>query len=173
MEHDLLVNTLHGLFSEGLIFAHRFGRPEECIELSPEQIENALNEKRNMKEHYYGLTERGGAHWEAFSSPDWENYIDASYGLQDEADIWSGELICMTKKHLEAYFRSLRYYNYDVDENSIRWDIMKPWKATYWKQLPSGHRVRFGYREKESKEDSTIPDPIDQLWYDLLWCEWR
>ncbi len=173
MERPLLVYTMQKLFSDGLIVAHRFNRWDDCFDLTSEQIETALDERQNKKEHYYRLTAKGGKYWEAFASPNWNLYINDSYKLLEDNDIWLGELVCMTNEHLEKYFRSLRYHHYDVDDNSIQWDVIKTWKATYWKELPKGHRIRFRCKNKEKNIDPYVPDPTDQLWYDKLWYHWQ
>lgn len=173
MERPLLVETMQKLFSEGLIVAHKFGQLNDCFNLTTKQIDSALNEKRNRKEHYYRLTTKGGEFWEAFASPNWQYFISGGYELPDDSDLWLGDLTCMKKKHLETYFCSLSYYDYEVDQASIQWDTLKPWEATYWKELPTGHRVRFKCKEKKNEIEPNIPRPINQEWYDKLWCHWR
>lgn len=172
MSRSLLIETMRKFFKKGFIIANRFGNWDEYFELLPEQIETALNEKQDKKEHYYRLTEKGGMYWEAFARPNWDFYISAGYELPDDNDIWVGELICANKNHLETYIQSLRYHEYDIVEDTIQWDALNPWNATYWKELPIGHRIRFKCSEKE--EDKTLDIPrLDQLWYDNLWCYWR
>ena len=173
MSRSLLIETMHKLFKGGLIVAHRFGNWDDTFEFSPHEIDAALNEKQNKKEHYYQLTEKGGSYWEAFACPNWNLYISDGYGLPEDNDIWAGEIACANKDHLEGYFRSLSYHDYDVDENSIQWDLLEPWKATYWKELEAGHRIRFRCREKSMDQNYHIPKPIDQSWYDSLWYNWR
>ena len=83
---------------------------------------------------YYGLTPEGGAQWEAFAAPDWQRYIDASSRLTDDGKgiIW--EVICVDKKWLEAYFKSMCFYDpQDVSLATVEWDYITPWDATYWK----------------------------------------
>jgi hypothetical protein len=173
MARSLLVNTMEKLFFDGLIVAQRFEHWEENFVLTSEQIETALDERQNIKEHYYRLTAKGGEYWESFASPNWNYYINAGFELPEDNAIWHGELICTTKEHLEKYFQSLRTYNYEVDEGTIQRDEIKPWGATYWKKLPIGHRIRFQCKDKENEIDFKVPDPINQAWYDNLWCYWR
>ncbi|MCK5217921.1 hypothetical protein KAR10_00255 [bacterium] len=173
MSRPLLVETMQKLFSEGLIVARRFDHWNDCFVFTAEQIETALDERQDKKEHYYCLTTKGGEHWEAFAFPEWNYYIDVGYELSEDDDLWIGELICSNKDHLKTYFHSLSYYKYDVVGKSIQWDILEPWKATYWKELPIGHRIRFHCRKKEHNSDPHVPSQIDQLWYDKLWYQWR
>jgi hypothetical protein len=173
MDRPLLINTMETLFSGGLIIAHRFDHWDDCLVLSYEQIDTVLDERQNKKEHYYRLTEKGGKYWETFASPNWNYYIDAGYELPDDNAIWHGELICKTKEHLEKYFLSLRSHNYEVYAESIRRDVLRPWEATYWKKLQTGHRIRFKCKDKENEKDFNTPGTINQEWYDRLWCHWR
>jgi hypothetical protein len=173
MDRQLLVNTLEKLFSDGLIVAHRFDHWDDCFVLSSKNIEIALDERQNNKEHFYRLTAKGGDYWEAFASPNWNFYISAGYELPEDNDIWHGELICTTKEHLEKYFQSLCAHDYEVDVKSIQLDVLEPWAATYWKELPIGHRIRFKCKDMETKIDPNTPEQINQEWYDSLWCNWR
>ena len=106
-----LVETLHQLISSGLIYAES---EVGGFISTHQQIERALNERGwevdliNGKTimHYYGLTQEGGAQWEAFAAPNWQRYIDASSRLTDDREgiIW--EVICADKDWLERYFES-------------------------------------------------------------------
>jgi hypothetical protein len=170
MERPLLVDTMQWLFSEGLIVAHKFGQPNDCFNLTTEQIDSALNEKRNMKEHYYCLTTKGSELWEAFASPRWDNYITECYEpINDTKE--KCILMCSQKGRLESQLNSLRYYEYEIEDDSIMWDIEEPWQATYWKQLAIGHRVSFVFKYKD--KDYSLPNPLNRCWYDKLWCRWR
>jgi hypothetical protein len=172
MSRSLLIETMRKLFKEGLITAHRFGKWNDAFELSPVEIETALNEKQNIKEHFYRLTKKGGIYWEAFARPNWNLYVSAGYEIPEENNIWTGEIACANKGHLEGYFRLLSHHDYDVDENTIQWDVFGPWDATYWKELPLGHRLRFRCHEKEKGQDHPTP-PLSQCWYNNLWYQWR
>jgi hypothetical protein len=178
MSRSLLVDTMHKLFLDGLIIAHRGGEWNDSCIIGPDQIEAALDERYPLEEiqerYYYGLTEKGGEYFEAFASPNWSFYIDCSFEMpeDDKEYIWAGEIICMTKTHLENYFKSLSFYQYDIDTKTVQWDLLEPWKATYWKELPTGHQVRFRCKDKELI-DPALPRPIDQTWYDKLWYQWQ
>jgi len=177
MSRILLVDTMHKLFLDGLIIAHRGDDWNESRVLEPEQIKAALEERDALheiqKRYYYGFTKKGGEYWEAFAAPNWNYYIDCGFELpeDDNEDMWSGELICMTKEHLERYFKSLQHCQYDINTKTVEWDFLKPWTATYWKELPIGHRVRFRCKEKEVMIDQSCSH--DRLWYEKLWCRWK
>jgi hypothetical protein len=175
MERSLLVETMNKLFLDGLIAAHMYGDWEGLYDLSFEKIESALAEKEVRKAHYYGLTAKGGAYWEAFASPNWEYFIDESAEPMEDSDIWIQELVCMNKECLETYFRSCwrNDPHHDVDESSIQWDVLHPWKATYWKELSVGHRVRLRYTYRQEICGPHAAYSIDREWYDRQWYTWR
>ena len=54
-----------------------------------------------QKVTYYGLTQEGGAQWEAFAAPDWQRYITASFGCLEDHEDSMGEMICADKDWLE------------------------------------------------------------------------
>lgn len=156
-----LVETFYRLLSLGLIYAEN-----ESIGFisTEEQIELVLDEPRgvgfyNPKLHtYYGLTQVGGAQWEAFAAPDWQKFIDGGHLFSDEYvdGIW--ELICADKEWLKRYIESLFYGGpKEVNLESVQWDYIAPWQATYWKQLDGGHRVRFHERENTEAVFSSPP----------------
>ena len=102
-----LVETLYRLLSSGLIYA----KNEEIGFISTaEQIELTLDEPKRWigipvderKVTYYGLTQEGGAQWEAFAAPDWQKYITASFQLADDGEYEMWELICGNKDWRKA-----------------------------------------------------------------------
>lgn len=171
MDRALLIETMQKLFSEGLITTNRLDDIEDDFVFTKGQLESALSEKLQKDQHYYCLTKKGGQYWEAFASPDWNYYIDSGFQPIENDEYWLGELICSKKDHLENYFNSLCYYQYDVDKNSIQRDTLEPWEATYWKELPMGYRIRFRCLQKEINYDSR--EPIETSWYDHKWYRWR
>ena len=177
MPRELLIETLHKLFIEGLIVATENRNYDNLLQLDPEQIEIALSEDqstRKSKKYHYQLTHKGGEYWEAFANPNWNLFIDACHEEpDDDSDIWNGEIICPNKRHLESYYESVSYYDYNVIEGTEKVDTVEPWQATYWKEIPIGHRIKFKGYEKIKEEDYKTPKPIDQLWYDHLWYQWR
>jgi hypothetical protein len=94
---------------------------------------------------YYGLTAAGGAAWEEVARPDWDRYIDSSFGIDPD----EGEVICADPARAEGFVFS-PYQEHPPLADSLRRDRLEPWPATYWKTLPSGHRIAFRY-------DSTRP----------------
>jgi hypothetical protein len=164
LDRDGVIRTLSKLFAEDLIAAYQYGRFDFGKEkllgaLTPAQISLTLKEaglrkviasvptKAMTPRTYYCLTAKGGATWEAFAAPNWNRFIDdsattVSFDLEGG---WIEEVICADRELLERYFHSLKRLKDGVVESSIVWDEMRPWQATYWKELPVGYRVRLRY----------------------------
>jgi hypothetical protein len=159
-----LVDTLERLVGAGLVCAHR----EAGDDFAPTrvEIEAALDESTKQpssQRTYYGLTPVGGAAWEAFAAPDWNRLIDSSF---DEDSRY--EVICADRKLLERYLAALRREG-TFDESTLVWDEMSPWAATYWKDLPLGHRARFTF-----VDDVERRPPVTSMsqWFSD-WYRWR
>lgn len=174
LTREVLVDTLHRLISGGLIYAKN---QVTGFISTPEQIESALDETvvtaaDTMRITLYGLTPEGGAQWEAFAAPDWDAYIEEGYIMQDIPDEYIGELICANKNWLEYRLESVRFrdYDYDIVEEPIQWDYVKPWQATYWKVLDGGYRVRFRCRDKS---EEIFRPPPSREYFQKVWCAWR
>ena len=170
-----LVETFHRLLSSELIYAKNEG---DGFISTYEQIEGALDEPKlkitdlagKKKSTYYGLTQEGGAQWEAFAAPDWQNFIGENYLFSDgyEDGIW--ELMCGNKKLLERFIESTYYYDRSYKEiilETVQWDYIAPWQATYWKQLDGAHRVHYQFQNKTTSNVEKPPWPpfVYRKWY--------
>ncbi|RKU19973.1 hypothetical protein C6503_06820 [Candidatus Poribacteria bacterium] len=187
LTRDALVETLYRLLSSGLIYAEtRLPFSDEVIDFisTAEQIELALDESKarggvpedKQKITYYGLTQEGGAQWEAFAAPNWQRYIIAGFGFLDDTEDIIWEMICADKDWLEKYFESQRYYNPEtIVLESVARDYIAPWEATYWKQLEGAHRIRFREPDESEKGHLRLPIPSfpDMGFFNSVWCAWR
>jgi hypothetical protein len=143
-----LADVLYHLFHRGDMRAKNMARREPHVVLPPtlSEIRSALAGKLYLS---YGLTPRGGARWEAYSSPDWNRYIDAGY--RSESGGGAGEISAGDRHLIEHNLELIAHvHKISVLSNSERWDIITPWQATYWKTLPNAHRVRFRYTDNEA-----------------------
>ena len=200
-----LVETFYQLLSSGLIYAdskmggsistkeqielaleqrvpwdthHVFISPDGDIEIAPDESKPPRTEPVDVRKiTSYGLTPEGGAQWEAFAAPDWQKYIAGSSRPEDEEgeyEMW--ELMCGDKNWLEAYMESMCFYQQmEVILESVEWDYVTPWQATYWKRLDGGHRVRCQCRDKSERENFE-PSPYafpDVGYFGRAWCAWR
>jgi hypothetical protein len=83
-----------------------------------------------------------------------------------------GEIIGSDRNLVEQY-DSLSRYDSDISvvPGSEHWDVLQPWQATYWKELPVGHRLRYKYewvgRTPELKTDPKISEWFKEIrnWY--------
>ena len=200
-----LVETFYQLLSSGLIYAdskmggsistkeqielaleqrvpwdthHVFISPDGDIEIAPDESKPPRTEPVDVRKiTSYGLTQEGGAQWEAFAAPDWQKYIAGSSRPEDEEgeyEMW--ELMCGDKNWLDAYMASMCFYQQmEVILESVEWDYVTPWQATYWKRLDGGHRVRCQRRDKSERENFE-PSPYafpDVGYFGRAWCAWR
>jgi len=168
LNRDELISVLNCLFRRGDLLAHRMEKFVVKEEFIPGQteIEEALSGRLNC---FYRLTLQGGARWEEVSRPQWERYLTAwVYADPQEGGEIIGSDLQMVRK-----YDSLSQYLLGVTAvpGSKRWDVLKPWEATYWKQLPLGHRVRFCFEEEKPppqvKRDPAIWQWVKEIhnWY--------
>jgi hypothetical protein len=156
LSRDALIKVLNRLLRRGDLLAQRTEKFVEKEIFIPTQtdIEEALS---GRLECFYGLTLQGGARWEEVSKPQWERYLTAWVS----ADPWEGEIVGsdlrMVKK--DVSFSDYLMLGGSIVPGSKRWDVLKPWQATYWKVLPKGHRVRFScYEPKERRPEWRVRD---------------
>jgi hypothetical protein len=137
-----VVNVLRKLLREGLIVLFPGQGGDALIETEDELRRLLEGDYRAppFKATYYGLTAAGGAAWEEVARPDWDRYIDVSFGTDPD----EGEVICADPARAEDYVFSPHQEHAPLPD-SIRRDRLEPWPATYWKTLPMGHRLRFLY----------------------------
>lgn len=168
LPHPVVAQTLYKLTQQGDLAVYLSTDEDDTpgwrmqpILLSVADLEAALHTNR----HYaYALTQQGGERWEAASRPDWQRYISI-------AGTWGGkrdtrEIIALTRQLVEEYIAL--HPDHQPEERmiseSMRWDVVQPWQALYWKRLPEAHRVQF--------EVVSQPMPQDPAWhnerYDML-----
>lgn len=157
LNHSDLVATLYQMFQEGSLVALRESREEPREEFTPtrQEIERALEGKDDV---YFGVTAFGGARWELESQPNWNRYIYTSISIDPN----EGELICADRSLAEAFLSTQPWW--PEVEGSKSWEVLTPWQATYWKNLPEGHRVTFLHEEySEADESRSWEKPEDYL----------
>ena len=162
LNRDELISVLNRLFRRGDLLAHPRGKFVEKEIFIPTEIEIEAALSRRL-DCFYGLTLQGGARWEEVSQPHWERYIsDSVYAEPQE-----GEIIGSDRDLVEQY-DSLSDYDSGISvvPGSKRWDVLRPWQATYWKELPVGHRLRFKYECVERPPEPT--DPKVREWFNEI-----
>ena len=171
MSRTLLIESMQNLIVKGFVEVFHTDHWGDPLRLSTSDIDNFLNEDRNNKCYFYRLTAKGGASWEMFACPNWDFYIYNEFAPLSENDILVGSLVCSNESYLEQCFCSMSKHDFEVDENSIKWDFIEPWQATYWKQLPRGFRVSFRCQEKLE----IGKDPLSKQYVGLsnkMWYRW-
>ncbi len=170
LSREHLVATLCDLFHRGWITAAVRAmdsdvEPQEVGKLSSEAIVSALDGPQPISRQpciYYRLTPEGASVWQSFASPEWDLFIDTT----------TGEFVGTTEWRVRKFFDLIHYLGIAVIPASVIWDEVRPWKATYWKTLPVGYRVRFEYEEREMPEPfwENVPHEIVflQRWYDWV-----
>ncbi len=169
MERGVLSATLAKLFEHGLLIASN----DERGDFAPNagEIEAALDGTLDAD---YGLTEAGGAAWGEVTKPKWELFVDGVFGQSDDDGEFDtiarekiGEFCCADLAYLQKFMESIHFRGIVPHEPSIKWDAVAPWRALYWKEIPSAHRARFlGVYGPECPEDR-IPEEYRGMgrWY--------
>lgn len=200
LDREGVVAALTALAEEGLILAWRASSEEgfDVYAAHPggfpptrPQIEEALRRDRSKgiegTRLYYGLSERGGQHWESLARPDWDRFVDrweGEAGAFDEsmpdddpsADRRQRQMTSSNRLLLEEHLRRDQETYRIVDPETIRWETLTPWDATYWKRLPQAYRVTYSFWKEEDltshgavvatyEEMERLPDHWGPDWY--------
>lgn len=162
-EHELALNREgHGattpelatafarLYESGLIDSYRVHHPscwqEDLIYLDQPTALDLLSRAHQPLDFdescSYGLTELGGAAWEAAANPNWQRFVTESTCACDGCSPG----VC----RLEAgsHELALEYLNYLERDHFVATKTyeaikLRPWQATYWKRLDVGVRFEF------------------------------
>lgn len=169
------------LFTEGDILAEVMGEnkaepPYEDYEwyqdiiLSPEDVIANLNGDLTA---YYYLTPQGGAKWEAVSNPNWNLfYLEKIYFNPDVANLEG-----INKSILEKWLNFSDFLSSVMPvSGSEEWEVIEPWKATYWKILQKAWRVTYKHISHEdfyqgrirANEDWVKADQEAGIWYSQI-----
>lgn len=100
---------------------------------------------------HYGLTALGGAAWEAFACPRWERFVDETFydpdhDPQDRAVMIGADR--MLVYHRFEWMCNVGFHPYcglRPLAKSAQWETLRPWQATYWKELPWGYRLEYEF----------------------------
>ncbi|GAB4213519.1 MAG: hypothetical protein OHK0012_09780 [Synechococcales cyanobacterium] len=139
-----LIQILEKMVNNGdIVFVYFI---EDCRENffipSVDQIRDALyqiSSPPQLSVHYI-LTQQGGEKWENYVKPNWDLYIYSSR-LNHKMTFRA-----TSKRIIDERIHYLLYLDHCViDINSLAWNEIKPWDATYWKTLPRGMEAVFNY----------------------------
>jgi hypothetical protein len=138
--HDL-VDVLGSLHGRELIFFEGGGTAERTP-LDSDGIVAALSHVHDhryiQRSVYFGMTALGGDCWENVARPDWSRFVDESYSSDPHEARFAG----VDREHVARLALGV----VERIGGTERSTLLTPWKATYWKELPLGHELRFLYR---------------------------
>jgi hypothetical protein len=175
LARPILLQTLDGLFQAGLLEAFH-NLDETPRRLTIEQLDAALDENQTAEQgfFFYLLTERGGAVWEAFAQPRWEQFLQHSVQPSENSLMDTGHVAGMNKKLVERYVQGLHYLKRAPDPASIQWREHRPWQATYWKVLPEAYEISFDFVPDDEEVFSWDELPRSYWWvYENNWYNWK
>jgi hypothetical protein len=168
-----LLGVLERMFTRGHLFLEYTNRRDQSHQThvpTRSEIAAALalppGEWTNQSEWAsYGVTASGGELWETVSHPQWNYFYEELYDVNPHR----GEMTASTRGFIEERLTLIRYDPFikAIVPESVQWSVLKPWQATYWKQLPTGHHVEFRYlplTEAEKPARSTPPDRV-RAWH--------
>jgi len=171
LSQDELLATILELSRQGLV-SYTINHDETEYEFSStDQIRNALAEesRRGQGKTYLRLTSEGGRVWEAFAAPRWDEYIADSWLFDESLGLEIGQLICTNRGRLQRFFKSKYPSLSQIDPSHVWWDTLEPWQATYWRTLPTAHRVRF----VDPYHDGMVMRPLPpQFIFPPRWYQW-
>jgi hypothetical protein len=94
-----------------------------------------------MRRLWYGLTESGGAAWEAEARPLWDRFIGSWVsGDWQVKEPREEETLAASRERILGFAAFANDWEPVADTQC--WDDVIPWQATYWKTLPRGVRLR-------------------------------
>jgi hypothetical protein len=167
LDDDQLVAVLRGLFDERRIVAVGHRSPPTDAAIVSEMRSRPPSARENCL--YYRLTRRGAELWESLSNPHWGRYLTCCDTLYPSATTRLVEIASQNRQLITSYAELVFLRSETIVAGSERRGLLRPWKATYWKWLPFGYRLRFRCRYVEpaippTKEEGELLDAVNN-WY--------
>jgi hypothetical protein len=121
---------------------------------------------------FYGLSASGGVLWEALTAPQWTEFVRVGSGPSHNTWVLSGGdrgLVERFRRRLGAGFCGP-----PPIPGTERWEVMQPWRPTYWKTLPLGCQFTFQHTGDLSYSiDAETWDAADCYGLHLIGGTWR
>lgn len=156
LSHAEVAAASNRLFQNGELFAlfpREGGVEMRDVVLTLSQIKANLDGKLSA---FYYLTPQGGARWEALCHPDWNRFYKQHFFMNNKNE---SEIICTDRTLIEKHLQFSSLNDLVPISGTEVWDVLEPWKATYWKTLPKGYRVRYQFRDcTNSRNFNTFPE---------------
>ncbi|MGN6368917.1 MAG: hypothetical protein ACTHN5_11715 [Phycisphaerae bacterium] len=116
----------------------------------------------------YRLTPAGGAVWEQFARPQWNQYVDWGEESDDNGENSHGVARCVTKWPLERFLALSSQTGLRIDIHSVSWRMEKDWKPRYWKAVMEAYVVEYRVVEQKTPSWDSMPWGLARLLY-----EWK
>lgn len=144
---DELAIRLYNLYHIGDIIFYdthkKTGILEPLVLLTMAHIQEALNGHLALG---YALSMQGGNTWEKITHPRWAQYIEVCGSFNNRSTVTAA-----SKAVVQSYIDLFPYIQNEeaVVAHSVTWEIVRPWRATYWKTLPEAYSAQFLTTYKE------------------------
>lgn len=144
MSLEKIEEILINLFNSELIKA-RYLYDDKVVfvdKLTSYEIKQAL--LGNLKIYYF-LTEKGGKTWEDYVKPDWNKFIEDHFESRDSIVRITATNVYFINEllRIEYQFPPTNFPSSCILSETVKWEMITPWQATYWKQLPFGMQISF------------------------------
>jgi hypothetical protein len=165
MERDHLIATLIKLFNQGLISATPYGSSDPGVALTEADIVRAI--ERRDYQLSYGVTSAGGVLWEAYSAPDWSRFV---WQITDDQEGYS-EYWSASRASIERRLEPDHMYDRTILTETMAWDTVEPWQATYWKSLPHAYHLHCSIQPQAGPSQffGSASDWDGWTWYQQWW----
>ncbi|WP_333220736.1 hypothetical protein [Microcoleus sp. Pol12A5] len=175
LSHAETALAADSLFQRGDIKAKVFADEDDT-----EGTSNVILTRAGIQDHLdgrllasYYLTPQGGARWEAMADPDWNKFSIVNFLGQfpyEEGFLGTQREII---EQLLALDRLL--FMYEHIPGTEKWNVLEPWKATYWKTLPRGYYVSCEFQHSDlcpwELDDNTPAEIVEEYKQASQWYE--
>jgi hypothetical protein len=164
---EALARKLASLSARGLIQVSQSAeRGEEARTQAEIARALAVSRDRGPEVFFYRLTALGGVTWEHYARPDWRLYLSA----WTDFDSRECRIEASSCEAAEAEYRrhGVNGSGEQPVDASKRGEDVVPWRATYWKVLPSGYRLRYAWIPRPQDVAKTIALSPSAPWYSPL-----
>jgi hypothetical protein len=173
MDLDQLVETLCGMFERKWleINVDRSGPMRTYFIPDRNYVRNFFygDDQPDSNGVYFWLTREGGRVWEEFAAPRWDRCI-SSWGHDIDEHHQIIEVTAGSEFVLEKF---LEYYPLDgsqIVHSSLKFEIIVPWQAKYWKEVQQGFRATFQAIVDWEESFDRFNYALDSLLVD--WVRW-
>lgn len=150
-----LVRTLQRMQEQGLVEVARAGNVADpdtrwhgtSVGISPDLWERSGSVPSESDGLWYRLTSQGGAAWERYARPRWDRFVAHSdrveRGQVTTKRRWN-RVRSASRQRLDQIveYRKKKIWA-SVEPCDERRGIERPFRATYWKELPEAHWVEY------------------------------